>query len=211
MLLLIRSGSALWARRSSRALVPIGLPFVACTLAACALVGCTSRGSVEDADGGGVRGPEGGVLRFDAAMLEDPPDAAPPLPRPDAGRRDAGRPDTGAPRRCAGLPRSCSSYGSSSGCVTQSGCRRDGDCSGSATSCYGLFDSYSCSSQDGCYWSSFDRDCSGSARACSSYYSYGTCFDQRGCSWSDTCSGVATSCASFSEATCALQEGCYLE
>jgi hypothetical protein len=175
------------------------------------------------------RGPEGGVFRFDGAMIvwdagstDAPVPAVDGGPRPDAPepgfdagpRLDAGRdggPGFDAGRRCTGVARSCSSYGSSSLCVTQEGCRRDGECSGVSRSCYSLYSSYTCTSQDGCYWSTSSDNCSGSARSCYGYASSSSCYGQDGCSWRDTCEGVSSSCFGRSAATCTLQEGCYLE
>lgn len=177
----------------------------------CACVmGCETRAGIEDA--GPLRGPEGGVLRFDAAMLLDggrdagtPPD----VPRTDTPR-DVASPDVPMTRTCAGVPTSCYSLGSSARCATQMGCRRDGECSGVSRSCYSMYTSYSCSAQDGCYWTSSRNECSGSARSCILYSSSSACTGQDGCDWDDTCEGIATSCYDLSPSLCTLQEGCYL-
>ena len=180
-------------------------------LAAALLAGCP--GGVEPIDAGPpLRGPEGGVVRFDAAMLV-PVDAGPAMadvgPRIDAGRD--GGPTLDAGRRCSGVARSCSSFGASSSCVTQNGCTRGGECNGVSRSCYSIFSSFACSSHDGCIWDSSRDECNGSARNCSGYFSSSSCSGQDDCRWDTTCDGVASSCFGMSPALCTLQEGCYLE
>lgn len=167
-------------------------------------------------DDGGLRGPTGGRLTFDAAMLDEvdafvplPPDGGPP-PR-DAGPpppRDAGRIDAG--RRCTGVASSCLVVGSIS-CTSQRGCYRDGDCRGVSRSCYSIYSSYSCARQDGCYWSSSRDDCSGSARSCSAYSGSASCTGQDGCRWEDDCTGSAYPCNLLTPTECTSQRGCYLE
>lgn len=174
----------------------------------CVLVtGCGGE-PLADEDGGVLRGPEGGVLRFDAAMIvadAGPPPADVPFVRADTPVRDSGT------RRCSGIARDCRSFGSSFTCASQDGCRRDGECRGVASSCYTRFSSFTCTSQDGCFWSSSRDECSGSPRSCSGYFDSFGCTGQEGCYWQDTCSGVAASCFGISASLCELQEGCYLE
>jgi len=185
-----------------------------CPLLVASIVsGCGGGGGHDGEADGGLRGPEGGVLRFDAAMLHSSADAGAPGPV-DGGPappRDSGGPiviDSGR-RTCAGSAWSCSLVGASR-CSSQRGCRLDGECSGLSRSCYSITYSSGCYSQDGCYWSSSSSSCSGSARSCYSYYGSATCHGQDGCDWDDTCEGVATSCSLLSEHECELQEGCYL-
>ncbi|MGE3635033.1 MAG: hypothetical protein AB7P00_34345 [Sandaracinaceae bacterium] len=192
-----------------------------CTWASLALVllsACDGGPPLDDPDAGGVAGPSGSRLFFDAAMLTTRPDAG-DLP-PDAGTgrdagpfRDAGPPphfDAGPrDRECAGIATSCSSLGSST-CLLQLGCRRDGDCTGSAYFCSSYHSSFSCSSQDGCYWLSGSDRCSGFASSCSSYTFSSGCNLQDGCRWTDRCAGVALSCATISVENCLSQSGCYL-
>lgn len=176
---------------------------------------CVADGRAVDDDAGPQRGPTGGRLRFDAAMLDEPPmDAGTPLHPPRDAGRDSGwmppPPRDSGQRRCTGVARSCILF-SSSACVLQTGCRRDDRCEGVATSCYSLFDSYSCTRQRGCYWNSSRRDCSGSAWGCLLMDDRYECTDQRGCRWEEECDGVATSCVLLTEAECLRQEGCYLQ
>lgn len=151
----------------------------------------------------GIVGPEGGVLTFDAAMLEHPDTGH------DAARGDAYIPPYDAGQSCHGVAESCSIVGSF-GCATQQGCYAHGDCMGLASGCYDFFSSFTCTSQDGCYWSSSTSYCSGSARPCDLEGGSASCASQEGCYWQDGCAGVATSCyALFTSASCTAQLGCY--
>ena len=170
-----------------------------------AALGCAPH-RARDTDAG-VRGPEGGVLTFDAAMLV----------RVDAGAmpHDAGHSDThvtgiDAGHRCTGVAESCSLVGSTS-CISQRGCTRSGNCSGLESLCYDFFDSFSCGSQDGCYWSSLTRSCAGSAWPCHLESGTASCSSQRGCSWTYTCTGSATPCSLLLQSECSLQLGCFWE
>lgn len=156
----------------------------------------------------GVRGPEGGVLTFDGAMLVHVdaarlPDAYVPGHDAHVGPSDAGH-------RCTGVAQPCTLVGSSS-CTLQRGCTRTGDCTGVATGCYSLFDSFSCGSQDGCYWSSSGSYCSGSAYSCSIESGSSLCISQRGCSYTYTCTGAVTPCSLLGEFECPDQLGCIWE
>lgn len=158
------------------------------------------------------RGPNGGVIGFDAAMLDR--DAGPPDlgPLPDFGPPDLGSPDLGVTRYvCRGVADSCLAQYSITTCLGLTGCRWGGDCEGISTSCYSLRSSYSCNSQDGCYWNYTGNSCSGSAWYCSSY-SQGSCSGQQGCRWDSQCEGVSQGCSLMaSEYTCESQAGCRWE
>ncbi|MFK7992192.1 MAG: hypothetical protein AB8I08_39600 [Sandaracinaceae bacterium] len=181
-----------------------GLLLFFCALAA---TGC------EDTRRDGDAGPAfGGSLTFDAAMLAWTDTGPSPRPGFDAGPSvgfDAGRDSGTVARQCTGVARSCSLY-SATLCSTQMGCRRDGDCDGLSRSCYSMYSSYTCIRQDGCFWSSYSDDCSGSARSCSLYSGRTSCTGQEGCRWDESCAGSPTPCSLLSEATCDLQDGCYL-
>ncbi|MEQ8456629.1 MAG: hypothetical protein RLO52_34870 [Sandaracinaceae bacterium] len=195
-------GRALLGARGRAALsfqkLYLGVALAALTLAAC--------------DGPAppmLRGPDGGVLTFDAAMIDvEPADAR--ASSSDSGvttPRDSGvRPSE---PRCNGVPIGCYGRATRTSCSQVDGCRWDEDCSGVARSCYSRYSSYSCSRQDGCYWSTFSDDCSGSARSCSSYSSSSSCTGQEGCRWDGDCLGVARTCSGyFSSYACNSQPGC---
>jgi hypothetical protein len=165
--------------------------------------------------------PDASVLRFDAAMLDDGPDATMPPPLPPDGGRDAGRDagvtigrDSGTPSErfvCRGVARSCSLMSTFS-CTNQLGCRLGGDCGGVSWGCYSFYSRYACAEQDGCYWSTSFDDCSGYARSCSAYYSETSCERQEGCRWDDECEGVAWLCSDFlTLSSCLGHAGCRWE
>ncbi|MGE3632321.1 MAG: hypothetical protein AB7P00_20645 [Sandaracinaceae bacterium] len=187
-------------------------------LALVVLGACDGEAPLDDPDAGGVAGPSGTRLFFDAAMLTTRPDAGDLPPdsgsHPDAGLgRDAGPPprsDAGpGDRECRGVATSCSSLNDSA-CLYQLGCRRDGDCSGFANFCSSYHSSFSCGSQDGCTWLFSSERCTGIARSCTSYTLSSGCIFQDGCVWTDRCAGVALSCSTFTPSTCLTQMGCYL-
>ena len=168
------------------------------------------------------RGPEGGVLTFDASMI--PPRAgdggstvdAGTRPR-DGGRRDGGTPvldggprDSGIARGyCEGSVTPCS-YRTSLTCEDGSGCFTTDECTGFSTSCYSMFSHYTCISQQGCVWSSSSSRCSGIAWSCDSFFGLSTCIGQDGCDWEDTCDGTPLPCSSWvTRDVCNEEPGCY--
>jgi len=201
----------------------VGRPFV--MFGVCALVGLSAVlvagcGSGESGrPDAGIRGPEGGTLTFDAAMLDDPDSAMPPPADTgvrdtgvrDTGVRDTGVRDTGTSTGvCTGYARSCSVL-TDTECLDALGCSLDSTCEGYASSCYSQYSSYTCNSQRGCYWSSYSSDCSGSAWSCS-LLSSSECYRQRGCSTSRRCTGVSRSCSSLTlQYLCDSQPGCTYE
>lgn len=165
---------------------------------------------------GGVRGPEGGVLEFDAAMVNrDAGGLSDAGGRRDAGpgtgfdagdvRRDAG---PGAAAECRGVASSCITLGSFE-CERAGGCRYDEACTGLAERCSSQFSRFSCNGVDGCYWSSFTDSCAGSSRSCTGYSSFSSCIGQPGCRWEEDCDGVPTPCsAHLTISACLDQPGC---
>ena len=194
-----------------RSCLRLSLRFMFVVAAAGFALGCGRDRPPDDGMPGGARGPDGGSLTFDAAMLARS-DAGPI--EPDAGETDLGPPDLGPPdlgtRVCRGVALSC--YGSSrTTCESQRGCAFDEGCEGSAASCSSQRSSYSCNALDGCYWSSSTSRCSGSARSCRSLYSSSACRRQDYCRWAIDCTGVSTACSLLTEYECELQSGCYVD
>lgn len=150
------------------------------------------------------RGPSGGRVTFDAAMLDPVPSA----PR-DGGVRDTGV-DTGVEPepRCQGVPRLCLARLTRAGCVA-GGCDWIEECGGVAASCRD-HDSRACRDHEGCRWNHGGAgSCQGTPYRCAYHRSAGTCGRHRGCRWEGSCGGVPTRCDDLEgEASCAEQPGC---
>jgi len=164
------------------------------------LTGCSS-----DAEGGSwpPRGPDGGMIEWDAASIGAPPSrdsGAPPVITGEGSERS----------ECVDIARSCSAR-SAATCTSGLGCRMGGRCGGVPLSCSLQSSSYSCSAIEGCYWSGYSSKCSGTPRSCSSFTGDIACERQDGCHWDEECTGSATPCSLISVSVCLTQPGCTLE
>ena len=192
-------------------------------------------GEEKDAKGtSGLRGPDGGILEFDAAQLGGAAGSGAKAGNGNGGGAggtlgaagtsggagtggsggitlDAGNIDAGGgSSRCTGFPSPCS-LNSGATCEFTKGCTRDQDCAGVSSSCFSQYSSSSCSSLRGCYWSSSTSSCSGSSWSCLAMTGLSECIGQDGCRWEDDCTGVATPCSLLTEAECVTQVGCRME
>ncbi|MEQ8456627.1 MAG: hypothetical protein RLO52_41840 [Sandaracinaceae bacterium] len=170
-----------------RCQAPVGFALVA--LLATAAVACAPP----------ARGPEGGQVRFDAAMVA-------PVPTADGGI-DSGL----APAlSCRGVARSCLLRASELSCTEGDGCRWESDCEGVPYPCSLQSSRGACNDHLGCYWrSSGSGSCSGSPRSCRLFGERFSCSSQDGCRWSEGCAGTSTPCESFAlELSCNQQPGC---
>lgn len=94
-------------------------------------------------------------------------------------------------------------------CNCAQGCTWEESCEGTPESCYYQFSQLTCAYQSGCYWSTLTDDCSGLATSCGSFSSSSSCTNQLGCSYDDECTGVVSPCSVMTnQFDCIDQPGC---
>jgi collagen type VII alpha len=173
-------------------------------------------GEEKDAKGtSGLRGPDGGILEFDAAQLGGAGGGS----GATAGNGGSGNGASGASGTlgAAGTTGSAGTNGASgSGGITSDAGNIDAGggssrCTGVPTPC-SLNSGATCESTRGC---TRDERCAGVSSSCYSQYSSYSCTSLRGCYWSSSsssCSGSSWSCSAMSgSSSCIGQDGCRWE